>query len=96
MARWTLGRLKGLEILMGSEDYVAARRFTVADISVGYAIMMLKVVKLFDQAPASLRAYYERLRERPAFMRAKAAQNAAASAKGLGPPLPSDEGGSAT
>lgn len=94
-ARWTLGRLKGLDRLMGGADYAAAGRFTVADISIGYAIMMLKVVKLFDQAPASLQVYYERLRERTAFIRAKAAQNAAASAKGLGPLIPPDETGSA-
>ena len=40
-------------------------RFTVADISVGYALMVLKVIGLFDQAPASLQAYYGRLRQRP-------------------------------
>ena len=94
--RWTLGRLKGFESLMGGADYAAAGRFTVADISIGYAIMMLKVVNLFDQAPASLRAYYERLRERPAFRRAKAAQATAAGAKGLGPLIPPDEAVSAT
>ncbi len=32
-ARWTLGRLKGLDSVMGGADYVAAERFTVADIS---------------------------------------------------------------
>ena len=94
--RWTLGRLKGFDSLMGGADYAAAGRFTVADISIGYAIMLLKVVNLFDQAPASLRAYYDRLRERPAFRRAKAAQATAASAKGLGPPIPPDEAVSAT
>jgi glutathione S-transferase len=87
-ARWTLGRLAGLESLMAGADYVAADRFTVADISVGYALMLLEVIDLFDQAPASLQAYYGRLRERPAFRRAKAAQERAASEKGVGPTLP--------
>ena len=90
-ARWTLGRLAGLETLMAGEDYVAAGRFTVADISVGYALMLLKVVNLFDQAPASLQSYYSRLKGRPAFQRAKAAQNAAATEKGVPPPLPPEE-----
>ncbi len=87
-ARWTLGRLAGLESLMGGGDYVAADRFTVADISVGYALMLLEVINLFDQAPASLQAYYGRLTERPAFARAKAAQKRAASERGVGPTLP--------
>ena len=86
-ARWTLGRLKGLESLMGGSEHVAAGRFTVADISIGYALMLLKITGLFAQAPASLQAYYGRLRERPAFKRAKVAQKEAASEKGFEPPL---------
>ncbi len=90
-ARWTLGRLAGLESLMAGAEHVAADRFTAADISIGYALMLLKVTGLFDQAPASLRAYYGRLRERPAFGRAKAAQQHAATEKGIGPPLPPEQ-----
>lgn len=87
-SRWTLGRLRGFEAVMGDADYVAAGRFTAADISVGYALMMLKAIELFDQAPPSLQAYYRRLEQRPAFERAKAAQKAAADEKGVRPPLP--------
>ncbi len=82
-AKWTLGRLAGFEALMNGADYVAAGRFTVADISVAYALMMLKVVGLYDKAPASLTAYHERVRERPAFLRAKAAQTRAAAEQGV-------------
>jgi glutathione S-transferase len=82
-AKWTLGRFAGFDALMGGSDYVAAGRFTVADISVAYALMLLKVVSLYDSAPASLRAYYERMRARPAFGRAKAAQKMAAAAQGV-------------
>jgi glutathione S-transferase len=94
--KWTLGRFAGLEKLMAGAEYVAADRFTVADISVGYALMMLKVIGLFDQAPASLQAYYGRLRERPGFGRAKAAQKHAANEKGFGPTLPPEELSQAT
>src|SRR5271165_1033193 len=80
-AKWTLGRLRGFEALIGGADYAAAGRFTVADISVAYALMLTKVVGLYDQAPARLRAYYERMRERPAFRRAKEAQKTAAAAQ---------------
>ncbi|MGO9421597.1 glutathione S-transferase family protein [Roseiarcus sp.] len=85
-ARWTLGRLAGFESLMAGADYAAAGRFTVADISVGYALMMLKFIGLFEQAPGSLRAYYERARARPAFRRAKSAQMAAAAEQGVAQP----------
>jgi glutathione S-transferase len=85
--RWTLGRLKGLDGLMGGAGFVAASRFTVADISIAYALMLLEITGLFDQAPASLQAYYCRLRERPAFQRAKAAQSVAASEKGVEAPV---------
>ena len=84
-SRWTLGRLAGLEGLMSGADTVAAGRFTVADISVGYALMLLKFTGLFGQAPLSLQAYFERLRQRPAFARAKAAQKAAAAEQGVAP-----------
>ncbi len=89
--KWTLGRFAGLEKLMAGAEYVAADRFTVADISVGYALMVLKVIGLFDQAPASLQAYYGRLSERPGYRRAKAAQTLAANEKGVGPPLLPEE-----
>ncbi len=85
-ARWTLGRLAGFESLLAGADYAAAGRFTVADISVGYALMMLKFIGLFEQAPGSLRAYYERARARPAFRRAKSAQMAAAAEQGVAQP----------
>ena len=90
--RWMLGRLSGFERMLEGAEHVAAGRFTVADISVGYALMLLKITELFDQAPASLQAYYGRLRERPAFQRAKAAQKAAAAEKGVQPPAPTDGG----
>jgi glutathione S-transferase len=92
-SRWTLGRFAGFETLMSGADYVAADRFTAADISVGYALMMLKFVELFDRAPPSLKAYYDRLRERPAFQRAKAAQTAAAVEQGVAPPPVSEADG---
>jgi glutathione S-transferase len=85
-ARWTLGRLAGFETLMNGAPYAAAGRFTIADVSVGYALMLLKFTGLFDQAPQSLKAYSARLAERPAFQRAKAAQKTAAAEQGVRPP----------
>ena len=36
---------------MEGAEHVAAGRFTVADISIGYALMLLKITELFDQRP---------------------------------------------
>jgi glutathione S-transferase len=72
--KWTIGRLRGLETWLAGADYVAAGRFTAADISVAYALMLTKPVGLWDQAPSSLQNYFERVSSRPAFARAKTAQ----------------------
>jgi glutathione S-transferase len=95
-ARWTLGRLAGFDSLMAGAEHVASDRFTVADISVGYAMMLTKVIGVFDQAPASLQAYYNCLKTRPAFKRAKVAQQAAAEEKGVRPILPAEDKRGAT
>ena len=73
-ARWTLGRLRAIDTWLGGAEYAAAGRFTMADISIGYALMMTKFVELWPKIPERLQVYFERLAARPAFVRAKAAQ----------------------
>jgi glutathione S-transferase len=75
-AKWTGGRLRALETWLGGAEYMAAGRFTMADISVGYALMLARIIGLSAEIPASLQAYFDRLAARPAFARAKAAQGA--------------------
>lgn len=76
-AEWFGSRLRNAETLMGA-DYVAAGRFTMADISVGYAIMLALSVGLEEFVSDPMRAYFARLKQRPAFQRAIAAQGPAA------------------
>lgn len=73
-AKWAAGRLRGFETWLAGADYAAAGRFTMADVSVGYALMLTQATGLWDQVPERLKAYFERLSARPAFARAKAAQ----------------------
>jgi glutathione S-transferase len=73
-AKWTIGRLRGFETWLAGADYAAAGRFTAADISICYALMLTQAVGLWDEVPETLRAYFARCAERPAFARAKAAQ----------------------
>lgn len=72
--RWTLARLRGFAAMMSGADYAAAGRFTVADVSVGYALMLTCMIGFFDAIEPSLQSYYARLEARPAFQRANAAQ----------------------
>jgi glutathione S-transferase len=85
-ARWTLGRLRGLETMMAGAEYASAGRFTMADISIGYALMLPQFTGLDDQTPEPLRGYFARLSARPAFGRAKAAQALAAREQNI--PIP--------
>jgi glutathione S-transferase len=72
-AQWFGARLRSAETLMGPE-FAAARRFTMADISVGYAVMLALAIGLEEQVTPGMAAYLDRLSQREAFARAKAAQ----------------------
>ena len=61
-----------VEQVLSDRDYLAGGRFTLADISVGYALNLGSLFKLHEQYPPNVAAYFARLRERPAFQRAAA------------------------
>lgn len=81
--RWFLARLRGVEAALADRSHLAAGRFTVADISVGYALMLAGYLGLADRFPATVAGYWQRLQARPAFERAMAAQHAAAIEQGV-------------
>lgn len=70
-------RFKLLASALESQDYLSAGRFTIADISVGYSLMLSRMLALHKSWPPALQAYWERLRTRPAFEAAKQAQQPA-------------------
>ena len=73
-SRWFLGRLAGLEMVLKDHPFYAADRFTGADISVAYALLLARAIRLDDQFPPAVAAYWERMSSRPAFLRAQDAQ----------------------
>lgn len=81
--KWFLARLKPLEPLLAAQEHLCAGRFTAADISVGYALMLAEHLGLGDRLPPAVRAYGQRLQARPGHQRALAAQVAAATAQGV-------------
>ena len=71
-AQWYWKRLVKVEQRLAGRDYLCADRFTVADICVGYALVLSARVGLDEGVPDSLKAYRERLTARPAYQRAVA------------------------
>jgi glutathione S-transferase len=82
-AKWFLARLRSLERVLMQHDYLAANRFTAADISVGYALLLADHLGLQSRFTPAVMAYWERLRVRDGFQRAMASQKMAALAQGI-------------
>ncbi|MET0429062.1 MAG: glutathione S-transferase, partial [Microvirga sp.] len=80
--------LRGIEAAVSSQDFLCAGRFTAADISVGYALMLAETIGLGAQVPEAIGAYWDRLKAQPSFARALVAQERAALAQGV-PTTPS-------
>jgi glutathione S-transferase len=77
-ATWFSKRLIKIEQRLHGRQYLAADRFTVADIAIAYALYLAKRVGLQDRVPASLLDYLDRLTAREAFQRAQSREAAAA------------------
>jgi glutathione S-transferase len=89
--RWFLARLRTLEPLLSAEPYLSAGRFTAADVSVGYALLLAaRHLGLGERFTPAVAAYWRRLQQRDAFQRALDAQHAAAIAQGVSPVAAAD------
>jgi glutathione S-transferase len=82
-ATWFLARLKTLEAVLTLEDYISANRFTAADISVGYALMLATHLQLDDRFTPAVKAYWQRLQQRAAYQHALKVQKETANAQGV-------------
>ena len=74
-AEWFASRLRNAETLMGAE-FACADRFTMADVSVGYAVLLAQSIGLEEYLTPGMTAYLDRLRQRAGFQRALAAEQA--------------------
>jgi len=94
-AKWFLARLRTLEPLLARQPFLCGR-FSAADISVGYALLLAQHLGLHERFTASVMAYWQRLQARDGFQRAIAVQQQTAVAQhvpttpspDLGPPEP--------
>lgn len=71
--RWFFGRLRAVEEALADRDWLCAGRFTMADIVIAYALHLADaIVGLGHGFGPNVRAYLERVRDRPGFIRALA------------------------
>jgi glutathione S-transferase len=82
-AKWFLARLRTLEPLLTTQTYLCAGRFTAADVSVGYALMLAQHLGLASRFTPAVAAYWQRLQQRDGYIRALRAQETAALAQGV-------------
>jgi glutathione S-transferase len=81
--RWFSARLRAATERISRRDWLVADRFTMADISVGYALLLASESGLSARSPPAIRAYRARLESRPAFRRAVEAERRAAAHQGI-------------
>lgn len=84
--RWVLARLRALEAALADRRrYLCAGRLTLADISVGYALLLADYLDLAGQFTPAIAAYYEGISAEPSFRSASLREKEAAIAQGVSP-----------
>ena len=73
--RWFLSRLRGVDAVVAQQPTLCAGRFTVADISVGFALMLAEFIGLDAKFSPAVAAYWQSLKQREGFRRAIAKQD---------------------
>ncbi|WP_440997963.1 glutathione S-transferase family protein [Arhodomonas sp. SL1] len=87
-ARWFLSRLDAVRRALEKGDHLCGGRFTIADVSVGYALMLAEDLGLRPEMDGAVCAYWDRLREREGFEAAMRRQRLAAEEAGVSPVSP--------
>lgn len=83
--KWFLARLRGIENALADREFLAGGRFTAADVSVGYALMLADTLDISADFTSRVVAYWERLQGMPGYKRALAAQDRALVEQGVDP-----------
>ena len=82
-AKWFFGRLRGLEAALADRELLCGGRFTVADVSVGYALLLASRIGLAKDFTPNVAAYWQRLQKRDGYRRAVEAENLASDRQGI-------------
>jgi glutathione S-transferase len=81
--RWFLARLRGIDAVVSAHTTLCAGRFTTADVSVGYALLLATHLGLAARFPPAVAAYLAGLQQREGYRRARTAEERAATAQGV-------------
>ena len=73
-AKWFFGRLRAVEAAVSNSETLCGGRFTAADISVGYALLLAERIGLAGDFGPAVAAYWQRLQQRGGFCRAVKAE----------------------
>jgi glutathione S-transferase len=73
-SKWFFGRLRAIEAAVANDETLCGGRFTVADISVGYALLLAERIGLAGGFGPAVAAYWQRLQQRDGFCRAVKAE----------------------
>jgi glutathione S-transferase len=74
-SQWFLSRLRGVDAVVSQQATLCGGRFTVADISVGFALMLAEFIGLNAKFSPAVAAYWQSLKERDGFRNAIAKQD---------------------
>ena len=72
--KWFNNRIRCIETALEHNDYLCANKFTIADISVGYALFLAQEISINDKFGPNTQAYLARLTARAGFKSANAKQ----------------------
>ncbi|XOV86539.1 MAG: glutathione S-transferase family protein [Pseudomonadota bacterium] len=72
---WYLSRLRSVETALEGKDYLVADRFTIADITVAYALFLGVSLGLDERYKPNCKRYLEAMMARPGFLRAREKQD---------------------
>lgn len=72
--QWFLSRLRHLTRALADREWLCAGRFTMADVSVGFALLSAETLDLTHKFSPEINTYWDRLKDRPAFVRSRARQ----------------------
>jgi len=72
--QWFLSRLRHLTRALTDREWLCAGRFTMADLCVGFALLLARDLNLEYKFSPGISAYWDRLTRRPGFVAAKEAQ----------------------
>ena len=70
--QWFFSRLRSLETALVGKEFLVDNRFTIADIAVGYSLILADSLNLSGQFRKNVESYYSRLKKRSALQRALA------------------------